>query len=60
MEEFRGLEGYYVEVTGTVKEEGSLDVREFCSYGESFDLETYNELVTLANNQFRSLFRAGD
>lgn len=57
VEEFEGLNGTYVEVTGISDGNKTIEIREFCPFGETFDLATYNELVQLMNNQFKHLFR---
>lgn len=58
MDEFSGLENTYLEVTGIVTDgEKTLNMKEFCRFGNTFDLNTYNELVQLSNEQFRALFR---
>ncbi|KAG0087447.1 hypothetical protein BGZ93_010951 [Podila epicladia] len=45
----------YVEVIGDVQSDGSITELSACSFGDSFDMETYNQLV-IKMQQFSTVF----
>ncbi|KAG0038663.1 hypothetical protein BGZ82_011316 [Podila clonocystis] len=45
----------YVEVIGDVLPDGSINELSSCSFGDSFDMETYNQLV-IKMQQFSTVF----
>lgn len=53
---YLGLCSKYVEVIGRVGENNSLQEFKVTPFGENFDLETYDQLVTLAQTKYRSMF----
>merc|ERR1711871_976490 len=46
----------FVEVMGNVNDDRSIDEQAFTECGENFDLKVYNDLVLVANSNFKDMF----
>ena len=48
--------GTYVEIIGTAQNENTIKEMTSTSFGDKFDLNTYNSAVELANGRMKALF----
>eukprot|EP00897_Mesotaenium_endlicherianum_P004384 jgi/Mesen1/3974/ME000210S03218 len=48
--------GKFVEVFGVVEADGVIREESFTNFGETFDMNTYNQLCVLANGEYQHLF----
>ena len=48
----------FVEITGLVQPDNSVQEYKYCAFGDDLDMDSYNQMVQLSHGQYKHLFMA--